>query len=140
MKMAPLSAMIGKGVIFKWTIDHTKVFTDVQHTVSQDKMLMHPNLTQPFDLYTDASKWQIVYVVSQEGKPVGYEQELLGIIQSLKHFKYVIGVNNLIADTLCRLPIQKSMVNNKSILQPCLFKDTCIPFRFTKNKGFLVER
>ena len=43
MKMAPLSAMTGKGVIFKWTTDHTKVFKDVQHMVSQDTMLTHPN-------------------------------------------------------------------------------------------------
>ena len=69
LKMAPLTAMTGKGTPFKWTKIHKEAFNAVKQMVAQDTMLSHPDYKAPFVVHTDASKLQIGGVVSQNGKP-----------------------------------------------------------------------
>ena len=113
LKMTLLLAMPGECTTFKLIVDLNKAFNDVQDMVAQDTLLTRPDLTKPFDIYTDASKWQIVDVVSQERKPVGYrskkfnaaqqnytvtEKELLSIVESLRYFKTILLGQNM---TVC---------------------------------------
>ena len=103
--MGPLTAMTGKGATFKWTKVHKEAFHAVKDMVAQDTMLSHPNYKSLFTVHTDASKYQIGGVVSQNGNPLGYfsrkfnaaqanysvtEKELLGIVESLKHSKTML--------------------------------------------------
>ena len=72
IKMAPLTAMTGKGKKFKWTQEHSLAFQRVKDMVAQDTMLVHPNFNKPFIVHTDASNLQIGGVVSQDDKSLGY--------------------------------------------------------------------
>ena len=43
LKMAPLTAMAGKGTAFKWKRVHKETFNAVKEIVAQDTILSHPN-------------------------------------------------------------------------------------------------
>ena len=82
--------------------------------IAQDTMLMHPNFSKPFVVHTDASKYQIGGVVSQDGKPIGFfsrkfnaaqrnyivmAKELLAIVETLKAFRNILLGNKIIVYT-----------------------------------------
>ena len=72
LKMAPLTAMTGKGTVFKWTQEHKEAFHVLKEMVAQDTILSHHNYKNPFVMHTDVSKLQIGRVVSQNNEPLGY--------------------------------------------------------------------
>ena len=68
-------------------------------------MLVYPDFTNPFNLYTDASNLQLGATLVQEGKPIGFytrklnsaqqnftvgEKELLGIVEGFKAFEGIL--------------------------------------------------
>ena len=69
--------------------------------VSREVLLAYPRFEKPFDVYTDASNYQLGAVIVQEGRPLAFfsrkltsaqrnyttgEQEILSIIETLKEF------------------------------------------------------
>ena len=69
--------------------------------MSREVLLAYPDFNKPFEIYTDASKYQLGAVVSQNGKPIAYylhklnksqlnytttKRELLAIVETLKEF------------------------------------------------------
>ena len=68
-------------------------------------MLRHADFNKPFEIHTDASKYQLGAVISQEGKPIAFynrklnlaqlnyttiERELLVIVETLKEFRNIM--------------------------------------------------
>ena len=70
--IAPLSALIGKGVPFKWKDEHQKAFEEVKRIVSKEVLLAFPDYTQRFQIYTDASDLQLGAILKQGDKTLAF--------------------------------------------------------------------
>lgn len=93
-------------------IIHTSEFLEnfeyCKTLLTNEPLLQYPNFNKPFELTTDASKYALGAVLSQEGKPICYasrtlndteqkyttiERELLAIVWATKQFRpYLFGV------------------------------------------------
>ena len=69
--------------------------------IAVDAMAYYPDLKKPFDIYTDASEYQLGAAIIQDGRPIAYwskklidsqhnynttEKELLAIIMRVKEY------------------------------------------------------
>ena len=89
--------------------------------MSKEAMLVYPNFDIPFKVHTDLSDYQLGGVVAQQRKPLGFfsrkltkaqhnyttgEKELLGIVETLKEFRYILLGHRIVVHTdhknLCR--------------------------------------
>ena len=72
--------------------------------VQREAALAYPDFSETFDIYTDASDYQLGGVIMQDNKPLAFytrklndaqknyttgEQELLGIVETLKNFESI---------------------------------------------------
>ena len=69
--LAPLTALTGKHS-FTWTTECQQAFDQMKALVASDALLAFPDHTQPFDVETDASEYQLGSVIRQHGRPVAY--------------------------------------------------------------------
>ena len=70
--LAPLTVLTSKKVPWTWGDKEKQAFREVKRIISKNAMLAFPDFTKKFVLYTDASKYQLGAVVTQEGKPLAF--------------------------------------------------------------------
>jgi hypothetical protein len=102
--LEPLTSMTGKKT-FQWTDAMEESFKKMKAILCQDCMSAYPDHNKRFDIYTDASDFQMGSVLMQDGRPVAYfsrklnsaqknystmEKELLSIVMTLKEFRNMI--------------------------------------------------
>jgi hypothetical protein len=78
-----------------------KAFDKMRLLMAADALAAYPNHNKRFDMYTDASDFQLSTCIIQEGRPVAYflqkltkshqnytamEKEMLSIVATLKEF------------------------------------------------------
>ena len=74
--MPPLTSMTGtlaKGKVaqkFIWTDKMQKAFEQTKALIATDTLAAYPNHNKPFEIYMDASDYQLGAVIIQEGRPV----------------------------------------------------------------------
>ena len=105
--LAPLTAVTGKRA-FTWTSECQQAFDQMKALVSSDALLVFPDHTQPFDIETDASDYQLGSVIKQNGRPIAYysrklnsaqrnyttiEKALLSIVKTFKEFHTIFLVS-----------------------------------------------
>jgi hypothetical protein len=99
----PLTDQSGlkKKAPIKWTDEMQKEFDKMWFLIAADVLAAYPNHNKQFNVYTNASDFQLGACISQEGRPVAYflqkltksqqryttmEKEMLPIVATLKEF------------------------------------------------------
>jgi hypothetical protein len=113
--LAPLSDIVGecgetkttpknkvKKKPWHWDSIHQEAFDNVKKTIAKEVVLVYPDFTKPFDIYTGASTKQLGAVITQDNKPIAFfswklsgaqskytvtKLELLATVETLKEFK-----------------------------------------------------
>ena len=94
--------MTSAKVPWKWTEEHQNAFDEMKQVISRETLLAYPNFKEVFDIHMDASLYQIVTCILQNGKPIAFysrklnlaqtrytatKRELLSIVVKLKEFR-----------------------------------------------------
>jgi RNase H-like domain found in reverse transcriptase/Reverse transcriptase (RNA-dependent DNA polymerase) len=69
--LKPLSDMTGKRT-WSWGPEQQRAFEEMKAMMKQDIELAYPDHNKPFNIYPDASDYQLGAAILQEGKPVAY--------------------------------------------------------------------
>ena len=84
---------------------HQKCFDAIKRVIGRKVLLAYPDFNDPFEIHTDASKLQIVAVISQKSKPIAFysrkmnsaqnnytttEKEHLSVVATLKEFRNIL--------------------------------------------------
>ena len=100
--------MKGDGkIVFKWTPTQQKSFEQIKKKLCTARVLVLPDLHQPFEIEMNTSGYTLSVVITQLGHPVvfhsetfndtirrysTYEKELYAIVQALKQWRhYILG-------------------------------------------------
>jgi hypothetical protein len=78
---------------WKWESIHQQAFDDVKATIAKEVVLVYPDFTKPFEIYTDASTMQLGAVITQGNRPIAFFSRKLSKTQS----KYSVTKNGLLA-------------------------------------------
>ena len=110
-KALPLTSLLKKNVIFKWSVVQQDAFETLKNHLLEKTILQFPDFECPFNITTDASNYAIGAILSQgeypNDLPIAYasrslnsaeinystiEKELLAVVWAVKHFRpYVYG-------------------------------------------------
>ena len=103
--LAPLASLTSKKTKWKWGPQQQIAFDTAKKIMAREVMLAYPDFTQPFEIHTDASHYQLGAVISQKGKPIAFysrklnpaqtrytttERELLSIVETLKEYRNIL--------------------------------------------------
>ena len=103
--MKPLTALTGKNVEVQWGLEQQKAVETLKSIMAADCLNAYPDYNQPFDIYTDASEYQLGAAIIQDKCQIAYwsrslqptqqkytttEKELLAIILCLKEYKKIL--------------------------------------------------
>ena len=131
--LAPLTELASKTKPFKWGDAQDKAFRHIKKVICRETLLSYPDFNEPFEIYTDASNYQLGAVIMQKGKPLAFysrklnsaqkryttgEQELLSIVETLKEFRNILLGQQIIVHT-----------DHKNILYEKLSSDRIIRWR-----------
>ncbi|KAK7895747.1 hypothetical protein WMY93_021072 [Mugilogobius chulae] len=137
---SPLVSLTGKNVPFSWSAECQGAFEFLRHALCAEPVMCHPDFTQPFVLYTDASQVAIGSVLTQsvdglekvvayashalsatERKWSTYDRELWAIVWSVRNFRHYLGLQpfTIVTDHkpllgLRRLPIDNDRTGRRS--------------------------
>ena len=127
--LAPLTELPTKGK-FQWLPKHTTAFNIMKAILCRDCLVRYPDHNIPFEIYTDASNYQLGAVLLQQGHPIAYfsrklnsaqrnydtmSKELLSIYETLKEFQSM-----LMGATITIYTDHKNLISNPSTSQRIL--------------------
>ena len=78
--LVPLTMLTGK-CSFIWTMECQQPFDQMKDLVSSDALLPFLDHTQPFDIETDTSEYQLGSIIKQNGHPIAYYSRKLNSAQ-----------------------------------------------------------
>jgi hypothetical protein len=114
-RIKPLSALLKKDVAFRWGNEANRSFEDIKNAISQAPVLISPDFSRDFIIFSIASQDTIAGVLMQKDvdnyeHPVAFmskvlrdselnysitEKQAYALVKSLKHFRNYIGYNKI---------------------------------------------
>jgi hypothetical protein len=114
-RIKPLSALMKKDVAFRWGDTTNKSFEDIKNAISQSPILINPDFSQDFIIFSFASQDTITGVLMQKDvddyeHPIAFmrkilrdsklnysitEKQVYALVKSLKHFRNYVGYNKI---------------------------------------------
>ena len=80
--LSPLTKMTSKQTTWNWNEEHQKAFEHMNKSIYRETLLVYPDFSKPFDIYTHASKVQLgAVVISQNNKPIAFYSRKLNPAQ-----------------------------------------------------------
>ena len=70
--LAPLTVLTSKNFKYDCKDEHQRCFEAIKHVIGREVLLGYPDFNAPFEIHTDASKFQLGAVISQKGKPIAF--------------------------------------------------------------------
>ena len=129
--LAPLSALLSKKKSkWDWTEECEKSFQEMKEVMSEETLLAFPDFNKTFHIYTDTSDYQLGGVIMQEGKPLAFysrklndaqkryttgEQELLGIVETLKEFQHILLGQHIVVHTDHKNIVYGNLTNDRVV-------------------------
>ena len=123
--LSPLTRLTGKGK-FIWDDACDKAFSIMKSLIAADTLMTYPDHNKPFEIYTDASDYQMGAAILQGNKPVAYWSRKFNTLnpqQVLRWriyledfnptFSYIEGKENVLADCFSRLPRMDKVLEGK---------------------------
>ena len=107
--LAPLHELTGTGQFF-WGPRQQQAFLTMKAMIAADAMAYYPDLNKPFEIYTDASDYQMGAAIIQDGHPIAYwskkltdsqrgynttEKELLAVVMCVREYHDILYGNTL---------------------------------------------
>ncbi|KAM7520835.1 hypothetical protein LguiB_019797 [Lonicera macranthoides] len=108
----PLTELLKKLNVWDWSVGCQAAFSSLKKAMSEDSVLALPDVTKPFEVYTDALDVALGGVLMQESHPVAYEsrklndterrysaheKELLAVVHCLRLWRhYLLGSRFLV--------------------------------------------
>ena len=109
--MKPLSELTSSKVNFKWDATKEEAFRTLKSIMAADCLNAYPDYNLPFEIYTDASDYQLGAAIIQNGRPVAYWSRSLQPTQQ----KYTTTEKELLAIILCLKEYEKILYRAKQI-------------------------
>jgi hypothetical protein len=123
-RLAPLTALTGKGNYHQSNMQQ-QGFDVIKAMMIQDCLLRYPDHNKPFDIYTDASDYQLTtrrrdyarqcschVLLAQAQQFSTMEKELLSIYETIKEFcSMLLGAQNTVHTDHKTLLIQPQQIN-----------------------------
>jgi RNase H-like domain found in reverse transcriptase len=103
--ISPLAELTSKNAKWAWRPKHKEAFQWIKNTIACQVLLKYPDFSKPFDIYTDASDYQLGAVLSQDGCPVAFyscklnrkqqncttmEKELLSVVETAQQYCHIL--------------------------------------------------
>ena len=105
--LAPLTRQTGgdKKAKIAWNDECELAFKQMKALLAEDVLLAYPDYNLPFDIYTDASDYQLGAVIMQNGRPIAFysrkltsaqmnytvmEKEQLSMVETLKAYRSML--------------------------------------------------
>jgi len=97
--LRPLASIVGTKSKWTWQAEQQAAFNEIKQAMARETILSFTDYTANFDVYTNASDYQMGGVVTQNKRPLVFfsrkfniaqskytttEQELLGIVENFK--------------------------------------------------------
>lgn len=96
-KAAPLTDLLKKNKAWTWDDKCQAAFEELKMAVMEEPVLRLPDVTEPFELHTDASDYAIGGVLMQEGHPIAFESRKLNDAEK----KYTVQEKEMTAVVHC---------------------------------------
>jgi len=64
-----------------WTTEQDQAFSQIKSLMGRQVLLHYPDFSKPFDIYTDASAYQLGGVITQDDFPIAFYSRKLNSAQ-----------------------------------------------------------
>jgi hypothetical protein len=79
--LTPLTRLQGQGVKFKWMNVEQTAFDNTKKIMAKETLLTYPDFNKTFHIHTDASKYQLGAVITQDERPIIFHSRKLSKAQ-----------------------------------------------------------